>query len=113
MSAPIGNPLASQGKYPPSNTATESQQRVAYDPNKKTFGPMQTSVTRNIDVMTRTSKQVSQLPVPTDYSSPTFLTRVETQFDSEAEVLQTDTRGVNVNYTRNLLNSVQTAQRAL
>ena len=113
MSAPIGNPLASQGMYPPSNAATKDNKRVAYDPNTKTFGSMKTSVTRNIDVMTRTSSQVSQVPVPLDYSSPTFLARVDTQLDVEAEILQTNTQGVNVYYTQGLLNSVRSAQRSL
>lgn len=113
MSVPIGNPLASQGIYPASNTATQDSQRVAFDPNKKTFGPMKTSVTRNIDVMTRTSNQVNHVRVPTDYTSPAFLTRVDTQLDSEAEILQTNTQGVNVNYTLNLLDSVRSAQRTL
>ena len=113
MSVPIGNPLASQGIYPTANTATQESQRVSYDPNKKIFGPMKTSVTRNIDVMTRTSTQVRQVPVPTDYTSPAFLTRIDTQLDSEAELLETNTQGVNVNYTLKLLDSVRSAQRAL
>ena len=113
MSAPIGNPLATPGMYPTSSTATKENKRVAYDPSTKKFGPMTTSVTRNIDVMTRTSTQVNQVPVPPDYSSPAFLSRVDTQLDSDAEILQTNTQGVNVHYTLNLLNSVRSAQRAL
>lgn len=108
--SPVGKP----GAYPASSAVTqESGPRVAFDTKNKTFGPMKTSVTRNIDAMKRTSNQVKGLRVPTDYTSPAFLARVDTQFDSEAEQMQANTKGVNVLYTQNLLQSVHLALRAL
>lgn len=105
--------VGSGGSHYISNTAAQESKRVAYNPSTKKFGPMKTSETRNIDHMTTVGNQVSQVKVPTDFSSPTFLATVDTHTDAAAAPIQTNTRGVDINYTQNLLTSVRTAQRSL
>jgi|GEM_PF-6436069 hypothetical protein len=89
----------------------ESLPRVSYTSQK--FGPPKTSVTRDIDHMTKIGKQVKGIKVPVDFCSPTFLKGVKTQTDSSAEVIKANTQGVNVEHFLYLLSSVKSAQQSL
>ncbi|MFC2049077.1 hypothetical protein ACFLR2_00170 [Chlamydiota bacterium] len=94
-----------------SQTSAAGGQRVAYNPKTQKFGPVTKS--GNITHMNQVGKQVSQVRVPTDLSSPAVLTKVKTKNESKAAQIRANTQGVNVKFTQKLIDSVRIAQQSL
>lgn len=111
----VGRVEGSGGFQPKSQAtaATQEDLRFSFDPRSQTFGPMKTSVTKNIDHMTDVGEQVTGLKVPPDYRSQTFLTGVKTENKSKGAQIQANTSGINPQRPTSILSSVRSAMRTL
>lgn len=67
--------------------------RVGYDPNTRTFGPLESSGTKKMETLTKTEESVSQLRVPIDLSSPKVLKNLEKQAPPKGEPIKSPTTG--------------------
>ncbi len=91
-----------------------TSEHVAFDPKTRSFGPMKGSVAKKVDQMNAVSARVSHLSVPTDYASPTFLSRLKpAKLDATASPIHVSTQGVKPSARSQLLNSVRAAQRSI
>jgi hypothetical protein len=83
------------------------------------FKPMKGGETKKIEHMEKVESQIADIPVPTDYCSPTFLQKVKTKTTSKGSQLEADTDGVNKYFSGdaslydNFISSVSTAQDSL
>ncbi len=77
-----------------SSTATLHERRVEYNPSTQTFVPKSGGKTGEIDHMVYVEQRVATMEVPTDFTSPNFLSRVITKTSSKGTQLTTDTKGV-------------------
>lgn len=105
--------------FPSSNTTVKEKRRAEYNPNTKTFEPMKGGETKKTQHLENVEDKVTKVPVPTDYSSPTYLKKVLSKTTAKADQLTFDTNGVgaflsgNGALYTNFISSVSKAQDLL
>lgn len=90
------NPTGQEGEshYREISTATLQKMRVGYNTHTKSFSPMGVTNTAKIDHMVDVEKTVAQLPIPTDFTSPGFLSTVTSKTTAKGTSLKSDTKDV-------------------
>lgn len=85
----------------------------------RAFEPMGAGETKKIEHLEKIEAVIAEIPVPTDFCSPTFLQKVKTKTTSKGEQLETDTDGVNkyfsgdVSLYDNFISSISSAQESI